>query len=278
MLPPPSLLRNGTVPMREFPQAKLATVLVDSRDRNYGRHASSSQFVVSLPGRLRNVRSALLLDAQIPSSFYVVCAARATNSMTVELDGSTNTVTVPDGNYTATQMSTALQTALNAAFGTGVFTVTFSSTTQKFTLAATGTIVVDTTGAGPYTAWGLGYFLGFPRNALHTGTDTVTGTSVANLNPESFVCVHVDELDGIEQCAMYGDGVSGRRCLAKIPITGDSFTYTMIDQNVAYSELKAQADVTQLTVALRFHDGTLVDLNGQEWSFTVQFTYTEARG
>lgn len=277
-LPPAGLDRDGTTPFGAFPGHKVSTVLIDSRDRDYAQYPSSSSFTVQLPEALRNVRSAILVDAQIPCSFYVFSAARGTSSMTVSVGSSTKIVTIPDGNYSSSQMATALTTALNVAFGG--FAVTFDTRTQKFTLAATGTIAIDTTAApsGKYTDWGLAYYLGFPRGKTTTGIGSVTSQGVAIMNPESFLCVHVYELDNVDQGAIYASGGRGRRCLAKVPLDGNSYSYTMFDENAVYSVLKQQPDVKRLTVSLRFHDGTLVDLNGLDWSFTVQFAHTEARG
>jgi hypothetical protein len=283
VIPQTKLQANGTTPGRDFPQAKFLNLIVDSRARDFSKYANSSSFVVSLPERIHHVRSAVLVDAEIPASYYVFSSARGTNSMQVYLDATGYTITIPDGNYSASEMVTALQSALDTAFGASVFTVTFSSKTQKFTFTASGTVSIVTsswpTGA-PYTGWGLPYYLGFNQysGSNPSGSGSLTSTNSANLNPETYLVVAVDELSGsYEQCALYGQGGRGIKPLAKIPISENSYNYIITDKSVAYSYLDQEKTISKLTISLRFPDGTLVNLNGQEWSFTVQLACADVK-
>jgi hypothetical protein len=276
------MARNGQLKQLEFPQAVRATVHVDSRDRNYDTWPTSSEFSVRLPEALNNVVSATLVSAELPLSYYVFSAARGTSSLTVTRDGTTNTVTIPDGNYTTATMATALQTALAAAFNQ-TFTVTFSPATMKCTIAVSGgvTVAVDATAApaGKRTDWGMAYYLGFPRGVVTSGTGSVTGTAVANLNPENYVLIDIAELNGLGQSAMYAAGGSGRKTFAKVPLNGDSYQFNFYDKAVTYVEQRPQlTKLDKLRVSVRFHDGTPVDLNGAEWSMSIEFACALTRG
>lgn len=72
---------------------------------------------------IQNIAMFKILEAEIPFSYYVVNSS----NNTFLLNG--GTVTLPVGNYTATTLATALQSALG-----GGYTVTYSSQTQKFTI------------------------------------------------------------------------------------------------------------------------------------------------
>lgn len=269
--------RDGTLKQLEFPQAVRTTVHVDSRDRDFDTWPSSSEFTVQLPEKLNNVVSATLVSAELPMSYYVFSAARGNSSLTVVVDAVSHTVTIPDGNYTTTTMAAALKAALDAAF-TMSFTVSFSAATMKCTIAVAGTVSVDTRGVTKRTDWGLAYYLGFPRDALTTGTNAVTGTAVANLNPENYVLIDIQELNGTSQTALYAAGNGGRKTFAKVPLNGDTYQFNFYDKAVSYVEQRPQlTKVDKLRVSVRFHDGTLVDLNGSEWSMSIEFACSLTR-
>lgn len=278
--PPASLGRDGKLRDQPFPQTVRTTVLLDSRDRDYDSYPSSSSFALDLPDTLLNVSSAVLVSAELPLSYYVFSSGRGNSSLTVGLDGSFQTVTVPDGNYTTTTMASTLGALLSDALGSAV-TVSFDAATMRCTLAApaAGTVAVDTTAAVKKTEWGLAYYLGFPRGAVTSGTGgSVTGTAVASMNPENYLLLDVEELNGIGQGALYATAGSGRRVFAKVPLCGDSYQYNYYDKTLTYVEARPPlARLARLRVAIRFHDGTTVDLNGGEWSMSLEFVSTLTR-
>lgn len=272
--------RNGQLKQQEFPQAVRTTVHIDSRDRDYAAYPNSSDFSIELPDTLKNISSAVLVSAELPLSYYVFSAARGTTSLTVVRNGTSQTISVPDGNYTTASMASALKAALDAAYAPATWTVSFNPTTMKCTLASAGaTVAVDATAATKRTEWGLGYYLGFPRGVVTSGADSVTGTSVVSLNPENYLLIDIDELNGISQSALYAAGGSGRRSFAKVPLNGDSYQYNYYDKTLTYVDVRPQlTKLDKLRVSIRFHDGTLVELNGGEWSMSLEFACTLTRG
>ncbi len=112
------------------------TIHIDSRDRDYVKYPSESQFVINLPETLNSVSRAVLVCSELPLSYYVFTAARGNTTLKVSLNGTTKSITIPDGNYGTASMTSTLQTALNAAFSPASFTVTFNSQTMKFTISS----------------------------------------------------------------------------------------------------------------------------------------------
>lgn len=271
--------RNGTLVRQDFPQAVRSTIHIDSRDRNFDLYPSSSRFVIDLPETLKNVSGAVLVSAELPLSYYIFSQARGTTTLRVSTGGPATDVTIPDGNYSTVTMAIALETALNAAFSPTTFDVSFDASSLKCTIAASsGTVSIDTTGATKPTEWGLAYYLGFPRNAVTAPAASVTGTSVAALNPENYLLIDIEELNSIPQCALYSAGCTGRKSFAKVPLNGDSYQYNYYDKTLTYVHPRPQiTKLDRLHISIRFHDGTLVDLNGSEWSMSVEFMCTLAR-
>lgn len=295
LMPPRRTDCRGMLEQREFPQAIRTTVHIDSRDRDFDKHPSSSQFTVDLPEALKNVSSAVLVGAELPLSYYVFSAARNNLFLRVVLDTVSRDVTVGEGNYTTTQMEAALKTALQAQFPGRTWTVAMNPTTMRCAISVdSGAVYVDATHATSSTDWGLGYYLGFQGGVFTYGsgtstttrataaaaaTATVTGSRVANLNPENYLLLDIEELNGLSQAAMYNSGGMGRLSFAKVPLNGDSYSFNFYDKTLTYVEQRPQLTrLERMRVAVRFHDGTLVDLNGCEWSFSLEFACTLARG
>lgn len=268
---------DGRVPKSLDGQERRVTLLVDSRDRDYAKYPSASQYVVNLPQTLNNVKSAVLISAEMPSTYYVFTAAKGTTSLLVTVNVTTNTVTIPDGNYTTTTMAAALKTALEAAFAGTTFTITFDPATYKCTIAISpsNTLTVDCTTAVKNTDWGLGYYLGFARGVATTGTATITGSLASNMNPELYYLIDIAELNAVDETA-----VGGRRgAFAKVPlqsgISQNSFYSTVLACFMCNEQKPPKARLDKLSVSIRFRDGTLVDFNNAEHSMTVELVCTQ---
>lgn len=281
---------DGTLPLNEFRKVKRMTLLVDSRDRDYARHPSPSQYVVHLPEALHNVSNAILVSAEFPLT-YQVFRTTALRRLTVTVNASvTATAEIPAGNYTFSSMAAALETALGAAFTAlpggagaayGTWTVTFSDVTGACTLACAGaagqSVTVDYSTETTPTGWGLAYYLGFERRVT-TGTGSVTGTAVANMNPELYMLVSIDELNNVSQAGMYASGGSQGKVFGKLPIQNNTGQYVFYDKTLTCNEIRPpRARIDRLTVSVRWHDGTLVDFSGAEHSMTLELTYTQTR-
>lgn len=359
-LPPHQPVGRERMVPKGYPQAVKTAVIVDSRDRDFAAHPSSSQFVFKLPERLNNVTDAVLVSAELPLSYYVFSAARGNTSLAVVVGGTRRTVTIRDGNYSTASMASELTRVLQEAFPGTTFEVGFDPVDLRCSIApSSGTVSVDTTGVDPQTTWtvssdalheasrngrsirvalnnvvqsvavpasegqqlatdlkgaleasfpgvtflvtyagnftitpsagtiavlaseptkrtewGLGYYLGFEWATITAPVTKVTAPRMAFLNPENYLLIHVEQLGGVLQNEMYGRG-GGRKAFAKVPLNGDSYQYNYYDKTLTVVEARPlRAKLDELHVSLRFHDGTLVDLNGGEWSMAVEFTTT----
>jgi hypothetical protein len=251
------------------------TMIVDSRDRDVGVHPSSSAFVAHLPEPLNNVSSVVLVNAELPLTYYMFSKERENTEVNVIMDGQTFTATIPDGNYTPGSMATALEAAMNASTGR-VFIVTYATVTSKYTISCAEPFTLDTTPrtaqrAQATTDWGLGYYLGFQKQVFPSGM-SLTSSFVASLTPENYLLIHIDGMNDVGQTG------TARMAFAKVPLDRDSYQYHYYDKTLTFVDVRpSRTKVTSLKVEIRFHDGTLVDLNGGEWSMSLEFICTIAK-
>ena len=267
---------------------KVHTILVDSRDREAPTATSPSAYRVTLPLKLRRVVSARLVSAEVPSSFYVFRAEYGNTSLRVLVNSVAHDITIPDGNYTASQMALALRTALNEAFAPLAFNAAVSKTTLKLSIQNLDgfDVSVDTTATAaaggttaPVTEWGLGYYLGFRKDEVVTGA-VVTGSRVMSTNPYTYLVLDIEELNGSHEGGNGGaTPMASHGCFAKIPFSANSFEYVFMDAR-AVSDKPATfsppiATLDRLRVRFRFHDGRLVNFDDLEHSFTLELVTKE---
>lgn len=256
-------------------------LLVDSRDRDYMKYPSSSKYRIDLPRAYRGVSVVRLVSCEIPCTFFVFSRALGNVTFTVGVSSVKRVVTLPDGNYGYSTISMSLAKALNGAFeDIGVtFSVSVDPATLKITISCDqGTqFVVDTTAEGSsslVTGWGLGYHLGFNKGTTVSGS-TITCPRIMALNPYTYLLMDIDGLGRLDECTINNPG-NGGVVFAKIPLTSDSWDVVLSHgEHGCISGCRpfqpALPCIDRLTVTFRFHDGTLVDFNGVEHSFTLEF-------
>lgn len=246
-------------------------VLVDSRDRNAGVPGS---YRVFLPREYEHVVSARLLTAEIPTTFYIFTASAGNSTLYLTLDGEyiPARIVVPDGNYGSFDIQAALLDSLSESTDLA-WSVTVSPTTQRITLSNSELVNFSVDGSS-----GLGKYLGFEGVQLSEG-GSLTSARVVSLNPYTYILLDIEELNGIDEGSIGGDG-AGRGAFCKIPFNTNSFEYAILDaQRGAMPRVEVNiARLDRLRIRLRFHEtGEIIDFNGVEHSFTLEIT-TKDRG
>lgn len=108
----------------------------DSKASGDGSSLNTDWPVFWLPKPLTNVAAVKIIECQIPFTYYVFNSSN--NMFELTESSGTSTVTIPPGNYTALTLPLALQSALDLASTIPtLYTVTYSTTTMKFTIVQT---------------------------------------------------------------------------------------------------------------------------------------------
>lgn len=122
-------------------------------------------------------------------------------------DGSARVATVPAGWYKdPVSLAAALETAMNAAGSSDTFTVTYSHTTGRFTIASDGASFELNWSTGPNTAQTIGAKLGFSVAADDTGALSYTSDNAQVLAaPHTPTYDDADPLSAKNHEVMLGD-------------------------------------------------------------------------
>jgi hypothetical protein len=256
------------------PTLRKTSISIDSRfaDQYFN---GTADFMIRLPSTMRNVGRIELTSAEVPQVAYVFSAAAGNTSFFVDISGVRQNLVLPDGNYTPTQ----LNTALNALALPAGITFAYNGITNRFSVTNTGTSVALTLTSSPSTAaryWGIGYWLGFRTQTFVVATGaTVVGTAAPLTLPPSYALVQLQCPDMLENTIHRTEDRSFVPALGKIVLRSGSYTVAYDDAaNLLLKEnvFARPTALTQLRFTLVDAYGKLVLMGDTDWSLTVEVT------
>ena len=253
--------------------------------------SQSGHYLMMLHTPIRNVYSVKLTSVEFPNTSYEFDSNVYVNtSMNVTISSTTNTITIANGNYTTVALfTTALQTALNTAFGGTNFTVACDPTSNKITIANSSsaftmrfvTSLTNSSGQvitsqNPYSN-GIGYHLGFSNNLdyngnpLYTGAQTYTAEYVPTIVSNNYVYLSVNDWN-----IVHHQNFNSTRfdAFAKILLTSPKNTlfFDTLSSNSTTKQIFFQqpVDITKLDIKLLDSYGNQLNLRGGDFSITLE--------
>jgi hypothetical protein len=236
---------------------------INSRNRLTG---TDSDFTYAIDLKNFDPSHCVVLQANIPKSFYIVQDGYNTFTLTEEGGANSATVTIPVGNYSRLSFRTALQTLLNTSSPNGytyaVTTPTTSSAsdTGKFTFTCVGhTLESGFTFAANNNIFELMGFDAGSANAFVGGS--LVSTNVIKLSKEDTIYIRTDLVGGL----------SGGILQEIYSVDSNDFS-NIVFQQFAHEYYEKEIN-TSNSNAFRFYltneDGGRLDLNGLNWNLTL---------
>lgn len=243
-----------------------SSIIIQSKDRNFG-NVENAYYArnLNLSGFDGfSVKAITFLNNIYPVNSY-------NNSLTTSygVGPEVLNITINPGNYTATQLASALQTALNtASAGLGYLTtyaVAFNAITSKITITATA-------GANLETATGtLAPLLGFNATTINT-SNVYVGSDPVNITYSNMMAVTSNEWSKYNHPNLRSDGLVGS-IIYNVPIG------TMIYGANVYWESKAQhiniipwdrsQTINNFDISLYDDKGQLVNMNNSNYTIEL---------
>ncbi len=260
---------------------------IDSRFRDSPTSSTASNFYFSLLSTVRNVLRVRITSIEFPNNYPVFTAARHNVSFQVHylspcgcdgtMDPTTFVVTVPSGNYTAGDMETAINAALNAG-GLKWLSVVFNHITGGFTFTASGagakSFSIDTTWDSyerPFD-YGLGYYLGFSRGLFQSTTSApfvVVSDQCANFAGDNYVFLRLNDWACVRQTVKDNDFTAIAKIVIREPKNYMSFD-DYASQHAKEVTFPNPTDFTRVKVQLMDAYGELMDMCSAQFSFSVE--------
>jgi hypothetical protein len=254
----------------------VTTIYINSKDRETG---SISNFRYTLTNGINNCKGYYIKYATIPFSQYVSLYKPKTGN-TINLNfsdagGSYILHLGPPGNYTANQLATLLQSALNAASSYQVYSVSYNVNTYQFTISVPTVIgasgfTIDFSSANTSPGQNPSYSFGFqPVSSSSTGSTpyVLVSTQAANLNGPSLNYY-------IRSSSFTSDGsysyFENQKdvVICQIPINvAPSGVLTFEDEIGEFIPLR-NINMSYISVELIDDYGNNIDTNGLDWELT----------
>lgn len=205
----------------------------------------------------------VLMACNIPKSYYLIQDGE--NVLTLQEGLSTADIVITPGNYSRTQLKNVLQTTLNSSSPSGF---TYTITTPSTLLGETGLytfLVTNNGGVQPdfiFTDNNIFEVLGFDINSTNNFlSDTLISTNVIKLQKEDTIFIHSDI------CTNGNDNIL-QEIYATSSATFGNIVYYTPDSN-AYSKKLTSNNNNIFNFWLSNEDNEPINLNGQNWSFTL---------
>ena len=246
-------------------------VVIDSRDRDITSYPINSNYQIDLDEEYKNILSVELVSIDIPKTQYLI--NNTNNLLYFKVSGNIYTATVTMGNYTITELLSALKASMDP-LSSQTFTITNSTITNKITIAAGTTfdlLFVDKTQH-------MGKLLGFNTTSNIIGQSTVVAPNQYDLNGPTYMILHINEFENL-----FGKKSSVKKGFAKIPLDTTQTEYKYFKNTQDYHVIKEftppLAKLSQLNIRFLNYDGEEYDFGGLEHSMVLKIRrYNQSMG
>lgn len=257
----------------------------------------SSNCNITLPQKINGILNMTVCNAEIPISFYNISLALGNTCFKIsDLSVTPNVdkiISIPEGEYTSTTLVSAINSALSSA-STGF---TISITNGKTTISrSTNTIPIsirfDIKSDGTIDRFNfkhkLGWLLGFRKTNYFLPATTnglyITSECVVDLNTIRYAYLVIDEFTkNSENTFITNSNFIGRNILAKISFNKQLYPFGSVqhssrEDGYLLSDMRdygGKIDLQKLNVRLVDELGVPIDLNGNDFSFSLMVEHEE---
>jgi hypothetical protein len=256
--------------------------------------ASSTDCIYYLPYVLNNITSMEVVSVEIPQSIFLFSESNGSNTIYFKeysgvdpytpLEGLVN---LPPGNYKTTSspdLISTLETAINNQLGTGTrFTVSIDAPTNKVTITNSTYIFemhIVYHGTNKNINKTMGWTLGF-RQPSYTNQLSYTTESIYNCTPVNYLYLEINDFNAQQRATqvigLFSNSYLDSNIIAKFDYTNNT-NYTSYNAIEIHGtsilgrirEYYGPVHLQKMYIRLLDQYGSVVDLNGLDFSFTLQ--------
>jgi len=238
---------------------------IDSSQRLSG---DPERFTLNLYPWIQTARQFRVKNCTIPFTYYTIReGVNDTFVFTSDADG-VITIVIPPGNYTPATLAVVLDVLITALI-TGGVTITFNPITGKVQLAFTA--ILGSMTQANLDASTANALLGF--TAVLPAADPLIGNAVFNLGGSQVIHIHSPHLQDDTSVATGNPndiGLSYTSIIHSVPVDVNSGSLIVDKWGSPFIDTP-NSKIDKIDLELRFPDGELVDLNGENWTITLEF-------
>ena len=275
---------------------------IDTRFRENYYGSSSTNFNVSLPLIINNVLTMQLSAIELPTSFYSISKQYGNNFFTLVVNGISQVINIPDGNYTDVGIVNVLNTSMiniansdpslvnfqyivfginiNNNNGSGQMFVGVDSTTPPGTITSLSlNFQADRNGIDDRNTplpIKLGWTFGF-RNGIYENNISYVSEGIVDLLGPRYIYLVVDDYNNNVNNNFYSafnSSILNKNILARISLQTTAFN-VFTENNLSIVTTPRQyfgpVKIQNLNIQLLDEYGRIIDLNNMDYSFSLVF-------
>jgi len=282
---------------------------IDTKFReDYDEYSTTNQFIynITLPQRINDVKSIMVSSVEMPLSYYNISALLGNNSFQIvrKLNNVKITIVIPDGYYDITSLINYINSQID---NTILFDIDFAYNNNRVSISAldeyliyfainttmTSSGISQNTGTDKFNLKSkIGWLLGFRNISCDTSKGiiisgnkkTIFSETFYDLNGSKYLYLVVDEFNNGNQNSFVSPlytSILNKNILAKICIDNNNYVFGktlianrsngyLITDSRCYN---GKIDLQRLKIQLVNEIGVPIDLNGFDFSFTLEIDY-----
>jgi len=268
--------------------SKTKYVNVDTKFRDEYNYQQTTNYNITIPERITDVKNMCLTNIEIPMSFYNISSTLGNNSFNIIDPDTSNSVTIviPNGQYSGSQLQTGINlliSQLSSPYSNLIYG--YSDTGSSFhTSQSTLTIEFDVNGTGQSDKYNfkskLGWLLGFRLLSYTVTTTTILSEAFPDLNGPRYVYLAIEEFNKGNQHSFVSplsSSLINKNIIARITmdshfpfgtvLPANRFNGLLVSDKRSYT---GKIDLLKLNVQLLNENGGQLNLNGLDFSFCLE--------
>jgi hypothetical protein len=268
-------------------QTKTKLINFDTKFRDEYNYLQTSNYNMTLPERITDVKSIEVTNVEVPISFYNISMNLGNSYFKVMTtsNASQQVITIPDGQYTGSTLATAINSLLSRSSYTNlqytfdvsgsIFKTTNSSVKIEFDIDSTGNS--DKFNFKSKLGWLLGY-----RSTIYTITTANTvSEGIVDLNGPRYLYLAIDEFNSKGNQNSFitptSSSMINKKIIARLAMNNIMWPYGNVAALTHYNGLTTDirsytgvVDLLKLNVQLLNENGIPMQLNGLDFSFLLK--------
>jgi len=267
---------------------------IDTKFRDNYYSSISTNFNLNLPININDVIQMHLSSIELPTTYYVISKQYGNNFFTIVVNGLSNIIKIPDGNYDQLTIMEQINNQLTlsgAPFNKIVFTINLSDIrtgTGQTMVGANVAGVTDIELNFQADKFGeddrstplplkFGWILGF-RNGIYVGNLNYVSESIVDITGSKYIFLVVDDYNNSVNNSFYSafnSSILNKNILARISLQANNFN--VLSQNnlgliTTPREYFGPINLQTMNIQLLDEYGRIIDLNNMDYSFCLTLT------